>query len=343
MGTKSAAREVLIEGDGIAAACCARLLTDAAIPCVLAKAPRPTLAAVLLGEQTQHLLRELFPASSPEDDLFAGFAAIRRRIVRWGFAEQAIELPHYGLVVPEAELLRRLWRRVPHLPAAATQKEGWKILSSRGGVPAAVELRCGSRQAHLAPVELVDDAEDQACWVESVSNGWLFLLSLGDGTASFFCVADAIEPALNESTLVASRIRKRPEEYTQASAYPRILLLLASSQWLSCGTAAMTFDPLCGEGTGNAVREAILAAAVVQSALSGDAAEPLVEHYTSRLQQGFLRHLQICLQFYASGGKGTFWETECAALREGIRTLEAALQLQSSPRYRLVDRTLLPI
>ncbi len=105
----------------------------------------------------------------------------------------------------------------------------------------------------------------------------------------------------------------------------------------------MSFDPLCGEGTGNAVREAFLAAAVVRSALSGDAAEPLVEHYASRLQQGFLRHLQVCLQFYASGGKGRFWHTESEALRDGIRTLEAALQLQGSPRYRLVDRTLLPI
>src|SRR5260370_10458334 len=196
MGTKSAAREVLIEGDGIAAACCARLLTDAAITCVLAKGPRPTLAAVLLGEQTQHLLRALFPARSPDDDLFAGFATIRRRIVRWGIAEKAIDLPHYGLVVPEAELLRRLWQRVPHLPAATTQKGGWKILSSRGSVPDPVELRCGSRQAYLAPVELVDDAEDHACWVESVSNGWLFLLSIGDGTASLICVADAIEHAL---------------------------------------------------------------------------------------------------------------------------------------------------
>ena len=33
--------------------------------------------------------------------------------------------------------------------------------------------------------------------------------------------------------------------------------------WLSCGTAALSFDPICGDGTGHAVREGILAAAVI--------------------------------------------------------------------------------
>src|ERR1700737_1934414 len=109
MAVLNAAPTVLIEGDGVAAACCARLLTDAAIPCVLAKSVRPKLAAVLLGEQTQHLLRELFPARDDDDDLFAGFASIRRRIVRWGSAK-TVDLPHLGVVAPEEELLRRQWQ-----------------------------------------------------------------------------------------------------------------------------------------------------------------------------------------------------------------------------------------
>jgi hypothetical protein len=342
MTTVNTGRAVLIDGDGVAAACCARLLSDAGVPCVLAKTVRPKLAAVLLGEQTQHLLRELFPACDGNYDLFAGFPSIRRRIVRWGAGAQAVVLPHLGVVAAEEELLRRLWKDIPDLPVAADH-EGWRILSSRGAMSDAVEFSCGTRQAHIATVSLMSDAESEASWVESVSGGWLFLLSLGGGSASLICVGESFDRALEESTLVARQISTLPTDGVKAAAYPRMLQPLTAPRWLACGTAAMSFDPLCGEGTGNAVREAFLAAAVVRAALSGGDAEALAAHYTSRLQLGFLRHLQICQQFYNSGGHGEFWSAESDALRRGIGTLEAELQNQPAPRYRLKDRTLLPI
>ncbi len=343
MTTANTGRPVLIEGDGVAAVCCARLLTDAAVPCVLAKTVRPKLAAVLLGEQTQRLLRELFPARDGDDDLFAGFASISRRIVRWGPAAQAVDLPHLGVVVPEEELLRRLWKRVADLPLAAAEHDGWSIFSSRGSVRDAVEFSCGSRQAFITPVELVSNAEKEACWVESVSGGWLFLLSLGEGCASLICVGETVDRALNESTVVAPRILTRPAEGVRAAAYPRILQPLAAPNWLACGTAAMSFDPLCGEGTGNAVREAFLAAAVVRAALAGHHAGALAAHYTSRLQQGFLRHLHICHQFYSSGGHGEFWDRESTTLQNSIRELESQSQNQLAARYRLIERSLVAI
>jgi hypothetical protein len=341
--TETLSREVLIEGDGVAAACCARLLTDAKIPCVLAKTARPKLAAVLLGEQTQHMLREIFPSGEGEQDLFAGFTSIRRRIVRWGPEAQALDMPHMGVVAPEGELLRRLWQRVPPLSTASAPQKSWRILSSRGSVPDAVELCFGTRQARIVQVVLASGAEEKACWVESVPGGWLFLLSLGQGTASLICVGSEIERALDESILVTRCIAKRMPEEARIDAYPRMLQMLATQQQLVCGTAAMTFDPLCGEGTGNAVREAFLAAAVVRAALSGEEVEALQAHYASRLQHGFLRHLQICQQFYGSGGDGGFWNAEEETLREGIRMLSLALERQAAPRYRLQHRDLVPI
>jgi hypothetical protein len=51
----------------------------------------------------------------------------------------------------------------------------------------------------------------------------------------------------------------------------------------------MAFDPIYGDGTAHAVREAILAAAVVRAiSAGGDAAEPL-RHYEARLMLGFQR------------------------------------------------------
>jgi hypothetical protein len=340
MNSGAPKQPVLIEGDGIAAECCARLLTDAGVPCVIAKTSRPKLAAVLLGEQTQYLLRELFPSQAHEPDLFAGFTSIRRRIVRWGQSAQPINLPHLGVVVHEEALLHRLWSRVPALPPSPPNHIGWSIFSSRSRTPEVHESSCGTRQAFIAPVRLIPGTEQDTCWVESVTGGWLFLLSLGEGSASLICVGDPLDEVLRKSTLIAPCLLELPTQGATAAAYPRMLETLAGSKWLACGTAAMSFDPLCGEGTGNAVREAFLAAAVVRAALAQGDTEELTAHYVARLRQGFLRHLHLCERFYSSGGDGDFWSEESNAFKKSIREIEARIANQPPPRYRLLDRSL---
>ena len=105
----------------------------------------------------------------------------------------------------------------------------------------------------------------------------------------------------------------------------------------------MTFDPLCGEGAGHAVREALLAAAVIRASEKGYATETLLSHYATRLMQGFLRHLHVCLPFYLTGGSGDFWKTEAAALQAGITWMQDRLRASSAPLYRLVGYELQPI
>jgi hypothetical protein len=126
-------------------------------------------------------------------------------------------------------------------------------------------------------------------------------------------------------------------------AYPQILPELCGPHWLACGSVAMSFDPLCGEGAGHAIREALLAAAVIRGAARGYTVETLLAHYTNRLMQGFLRHLQVCLPFYQQGGKGSFWQAEAAALTSGIEWMHTQLQNQTPPHYRLVGYELQPI
>ncbi len=105
----------------------------------------------------------------------------------------------------------------------------------------------------------------------------------------------------------------------------------------------MNFDPLCGEGAGNAVREAFLAAAVVRAALQGHPVTELTKHYEDRLRRGFARHIEVCLQFYQSGGTSAFWKEQVDALHNGMPHLAALLTPAPPPSYRLVERDLIPI
>lgn len=316
---------------------------------------RPKIAAILLGEQTQHLLRELFPDRSGEAGLFDGFAPVERRIVLWGDAPAPLDLPHRGVVAPEDELLRRLWLRVPALDNLDPQQPEpacWRIQSSPDYKPEGLgpgdsdmdaQYHFGSREARVAQVELKDGSEASACWVESLAAGWLFLLACGEGLASLIAVGDSVERLLAGSRLIAPRVLRTLCQSAPVPAYPRMRRILANDQTIFCGTAAMSFDPLCGEGAGNAVRGAFLAAALVRAARAGAGRDELANHYRARLTQGFLRHLQLCLQFYSTGGFGAMWRSESDALRRGIELLSRDLKDLPPPRFALVDRELIAL
>ena len=102
----------------------------------------------------------------------------------------------------------------------------------------------------------------------------------------------------------------------------------------------MTFDPLCGEGAGNAAREAILACAAVRAIHAGQATEEVLAEYAMRLRLGFLRHLQNCLEFYQQDAPGEFWREELRRLEQGLSWTQEQLAAAGSPRFRLVDFTL---
>ena len=119
------------------------------------------------------------------------------------------------------------------------------------------------------------------------------------------------------------------------SACPRIVDPFCAPGWLACGSAALAFAPLCGDGTGNAVREAILAAAVIRAAAGGGDVDRLLAHYRARLIAGFFRHLELCRGFYLSGNCGPWWEREIAALEEGIAWCGLALRSSGAFHYRL--------
>ena len=97
----------------------------------------------------------------------------------------------------------------------------------------------------------------------------------------------------------------------------------------------MAFDPICGDGAGNAVREAILAAAVVRAAARGESVDRLLAHYRSRLIAGFRRHLELSLEFYRAGNSGPWWDQEIQALERGVAWCAERLAAEPAFHYRL--------
>ncbi len=167
-------------------------------------------------------------------------------------------------------------------------------------------------------VQLRDTSDQTACSIEAVDDGWLFLLPSGEGVGSLLCMGGDYNSLLGQSRLVSAQVESVSRLTGRFPAAPYLADSLCGPGWLACGTAALRFDPVCGEGAGNSIREAILAAATLAAFEEGrlDAEEALLENYGARLRAGFSRHLSLCEQFYQNGGQGEWWVEQQAALRK---------------------------
>jgi hypothetical protein len=298
------------------------------------------MAAILLGTQTQLLLRDIFQG----ENFSVQCHRIVRRTVLWGEATSPVTLPHQGLVVSERFLLDQLWPLVPHCKQEAQmtpdrERFSFSLHTTPPGDDSSDQFVFGERNAQVRRVSLRSSTHNDECMIESTPHGWLFLLPAADGLASLISVSiDASLPEqLGASRLITDAVDSLlPSQETAIfSCAPRLAHALASESWLRCGSAAMSFDPVCGEGAGNALRESFLAAAVIHAMLSGEPIERLMTHYSSRLIAGFLRHLEHCRSFYATGGSHEFWRTELAALEDGIVRVRSLLSNMPPASYRL--------
>jgi hypothetical protein len=320
----SRAREqVLIRGGGVAASCCAYLLNKAGFRIDLEPVDRPRLPVILLGDQALALIRDIFE----QPGLFAELPRIRKRIVAWGPGSRPVAVEHSAVVVSEEMLLDAIR---PSLIPTGSQELPWTIIAARPLPAPAIEHCFGSRTASAQSVTLKDGSDPAACWIESLENGWLFLVP-----GWLLAVGAPTDALLAESRVIAAEIKNLAGSSGEFPAFARIASPLCAPGWLACGTAAMAFDPICGDGTAHAIREAILASAVIRGLARAGPADELLRHYEARLTAGFRRHLMLCRQFYLSGGTGELWTRELSAIDRGIQWSDAKLGANTNFRYQL--------
>lgn len=325
---------VAIRGDGVAAYCCAHLLRNAGFQVALERLDRPRVPAIMLSDAAVALIRDVFDRPS----IFADLPRIDRRVVAWG-AAAAGSLPHSAVVVSETFLLDSL--ELGFLDDTVIEP-GFTVYTSRPLPPAALEQRFGSRRAAAVRVALKDSHDLSACWIESLEEGWLFLLPNASESTWLLAIGSSLESLPGQSRIIGPRIEVLPGRSGEFPTCPRIMSPLIGDGWLACGSVAMAFDPICGDGTAQAIREAILASAVIRALAKGGDAPSLYAHYEAILTAAMRRHLALSMDFYRTGGVGPWWQTELESLAEGHRWCTAKLASAEEPRYQLKDFELIP-
>ncbi|MFW7267922.1 hypothetical protein ACMAUO_08100 [Gluconacetobacter sp. Hr-1-5] len=331
----------MIRGGGVAARCCDRLLRHHGCRTVIkAGAPTPS-PAVLLGDAAQALLRDCF-GTLPD---WPGVVRITRRVVAWG-GQEPVSVPHDALAL-QPGALDALGPFAGRVAADARQgDDGAFTIHATVPFPDPARHGFGCRQGLAVPVE-ISASESDSCWIEALADGWLFMIPTGGGQGWLLGVGGALDDLLGMSRHLAPHVTLTGAVARRFETAPRMIGRLSGAGWLACGTEAIAFDPLCGDGTAQAVREAILAAAVIE-AMGRHADDPcereaLSVHYHAMLLAAMRRHLRLCAGFYRSGGRTPWWDAQVADLAEGFAWCSGQLALLPEPRYQLRDLRLFPM
>lgn len=324
-------KDIAIRGSGIAAKGCAHLLAGAGLRVAIEGNHRPSVPTIMLSDPALSLIRSVFD----RPDFLADGRRVNRRLVAWGGAP--VMIPHGAVLASEDQVQAAL-------PMSADTVVNWPdfTIHAAPSVPSGEMRIFGDRNAMAAEVTLRDPARDNEVRIEAVQDGWLYLVPGQAGQGWLLGIGRGIDTLLGQSALIAPVVDAVGAASTPFLAAPRLHLPLCGEDWIACGTIALGFDPICGDGIAQSVREAILAAAVITAIEEGGDRTALLTHYQSMLIAAMRRHLLLCAQYYANGGDGDWWRSQYAALMDGHRWCTALLAKLPEPRFLLDGYRLIP-
>lgn len=317
---------VAIAGSGLAELTCAWLLVGRGHRIRLAapaSAPGAGARPLLLTEPTLELIDCLWGGGLLDDAW-----SLTHRQVRWGAGARTTRFAQSARVVDGAGLAARIRERLGSRPLDAGGPARWTVTARAPDGPL-VQQTLGRRQLLAGTASLRAGRCERTATLDTTGLGWLQLTPLGSGD----CLVQAMVPGPAEDPAwllaqllaesEAGGVLSRPPRTAAAiPAAPRLHLSPAlpptdasPSGLLTVGSGAIRYDPLSGTGTAQALRTAILAAAVIDADADGTPAAALCWHYTVRLRAAFAEHRGSCAELYGSTFTSGAWQDELDAAR----------------------------
>src|SRR5262249_4121378 len=225
-----------VRGDGVAALTCSYLLQTAGFNVAIQRNSRNYLPSLMVSASSQALFCDILNTQ----EAFSILPRIETRVVKWGPSATPIALPHSAVVVSEEFLQDRIAKLV-RFNFESNGSPDFTIISSRPLPQGSIEHAFGERMATVVPVKLQSRSASSTCWIESVNEGWLFLIPDGSSAGWLMSVGGHLEFQLAQSEVVAEQIAHISESTRKFPAHPRVAWPLSGKDWLACGTAALAF------------------------------------------------------------------------------------------------------
>jgi hypothetical protein len=295
-------RRIHVRGGGIAALTAAKLLLRLGAEVRVGPLPPRGKRIVAVSLETLALAIDLFGID--RDALRIG-PVVRERRVDWSVDGPAT-MPQLALVCDAADLAAVLARTLPEGVFGEDDGDADWIVDA-GGRPDGEGA--GERVGLFARVEGVETATS----ITATCDGWMFTAPHPEGGVAVLLVAPSA------ASMDVTRIGRPVIDIGRVEPVaPRLASTLCAANRIAAGDAALTLDPLRGDGTGFALRGALLAQAVI-AAID----EPRsVAHYEKRIRSVFLAHLRGCIGHYRAARHREIWEREIVAMENVAARLD---------------------
>ncbi|MET8756036.1 hypothetical protein ABZW32_38980, partial [Streptomyces sp. NPDC004667] len=195
--------------------------------------------------------------------------------------------------------------------------------------PSWPERASGRRRLLAGTAPLRPGADERTAVLGTAETGWAQLTPMGHGAALVQAMVPgpagdpvALLARLAAETGLGALLRHPPRSAAAIPAAPLLHPAPATPPSgdapgrLLVGAGAIRYDPLSGTGTAQALRTAILAAAVIDGAARGTAApRALCAHYAARLRTAYAEHQRSCVRLYGNAFARPAWSDELDAAR----------------------------
>ena len=363
--------KALIIGSGVAGLTCAYLLARQGWEIEIYKSSSRISPTLVLNDITCDLLQDIWQL---EDKFWQNFYVLNQRRIRWGTEASVLNIGQLSMVINGnclvkllEERLLQVYKQQVYLNESPPKLDESTIFDFRhdwvvdaGGRKSVIAQNLGKGKRHMfghrcilsTEVKLSKDSEQNACWMETVADGWMFLVPLGERRALLQCMVPIVREkpsqmlmhSLEGSQTIKSLVDNFLSSIAVFSAFPQMLTSLCEHQWIAVGDAAISFDPISGDGTGYAIRGAILATSVMNSIAFQDLANnQYLHHYTQRLHKTFVSHLQQCLKYYSAAFSSSIWKAETKPIQDFLYNNKYGFVATDSFAYRLNKLNLIPI
>jgi 2-polyprenyl-6-methoxyphenol hydroxylase-like FAD-dependent oxidoreductase len=366
-------QRALVIGGGVAGLSCAHLLAKRGWEVEIWGTVSRSSPTLLLNDITCYLLQDIWQL---EETFWENFHVLYERRVCWGMEANVLSIPQLSVVISGNCLVERLEERLlqeynqqvhldeslpspdelasPDFWDRVGQKFTWVIDAGGRKSVLAKNLAGGERYAFghrcilSREVILTKASEQNVCWMETVPDGWLFLAPLGGHRALLQCMVPVVPKELEELLpylLEKTRFLNTMVDSLLGStmiyeAFPQILAPLCGTKWIAIGDAAFSVDPISGDGTGYAIRGAILAASVINAIASNLLNSDYLHHYTCRLHKAFFSHLAQCLSYYSDAFSSSAWKMEIELMKKAFHLPEYHKHSTENFLYRLQELNL---
>jgi hypothetical protein len=270
---------------------------------------------------------------------------LRKRYVAWDDQRFSV-MPHETLAFDAQALANVISNRIEKLaPESAISPNNisryWKLVAGGRGTSAS-RIIAGARHAATGWVAQLPGLDESAMLVASVPQGWLVACPHPTGGISLATVNPATEKLTPHDALLQAvdhiwrdgtvKVEMRCNRWV--SAAPSFEPACVSTTQIAVGEAAITFDPILGDGVGHAIRSALLARSVMAAIASGANERDCLAHYRSRLAHAFVQHLRNSAAHYGVAWNFAVWREEITLMQKSAGAMPfldpLALRLEGS-------------